>query len=576
MLHTLRIRQFVIIEDLTIEFGPGLNLLTGETGAGKSILVDALGLISGDRADRAMVRSGEEQAVIEALFDLDGNDAAREWAVQHGLQQVSDDGECLIRREVRTNGAGRIWVNGSPCTLSLLRDLTARLLELHGQHQQQSLISPASHLTLLDRFAGNGLLRNEVAEAYTAVRQAREALTTLRENLEAREERVVQLREAIEEIDQAALRPGELAELERDRLRLQHAGRIGELVEELVRLCYDGEPCASTLTASAARHAGELAGIDAEIGELAERLQSAAVELQDAGSFFRDYRDRMDLDPQRLEQIQARQVELERLLLKHGADEQAVLDRRELLAGELVELDRGEDAVADGEQELRRIEADYARCAFALGERRREAAPRLSEAVQRQLEALALPKARLALRLTDSAQETVEGEEGSLSLSPRGAERAELELAANPGEPLRPIGRAASGGELSRVMLALNVVVDGSGGSGSVVFDEVDAGVGGATADAVGSRLARLARGRQVLCVTHVPQVAAYADRHYQVSKKVVGKRTRTSIVTLDVTHRVDELARMLGGKSPTAASKRHASEMLAAAGRLPAERRRA
>jgi DNA repair protein RecN (Recombination protein N) len=569
MLRTLRIRQLVIIEDLRVEFDSGLSLLTGETGAGKSILVDALGLAVGHRGDRSLIRAGADRAIVEALFEIAPDSPVRAWADGRELQELVEGGEVLIRRELPATGNGRITVNGSPFTLVLLRELGGRLLELHGQHEHQSLLVPERHLQLLDRAGGNGVPLAEVRQAFESVVVARGARDDLRQLAEQRSQRMQELQHTIQEIDAVAPRPGELAELDRERTMLRNAADIGRLLDEVVALSYEGEPAGAGLAAGAARRAEELARLDPSLRELAERLNSAAVELQEVGAAFRDYRERTDFNPERLEDVEARRVALERLCLRYGADESAVLEAAAGARNELARLQQIDEQLEAADREVEQAEQRYLRCANRLSRGRKVAVKQLVPAVEAQFRALALDKAMLRVALTPARGETLDsGASAVTPLGPRGAERAEFLLAANPGEPFRPLGKIASGGELSRIMLALHAVLEDAGEGRVLVFDEVDAGVGGAVADAVGARLAQLAARQQVLCVTHLPQVAAYADGHYCVAKRVSDNRTFAEISELSGQDRVEELARMLGGKRPTPLSRRHAEELLAAAGR--------
>jgi DNA repair protein RecN (Recombination protein N) len=569
MLRTLRIRQFVIIEDLTVEFESGLSLLTGETGAGKSILVDALGLAVGHRGDRTLIRAGSTRAIVEALFDVAPDSAAWAWAETQEITELFDNGEILIRRELPAEGTGRVTVNGSPFTLSLLRELGQRLLELHGQHEHQSLLSPERHLRLLDRAGGNAAQLRETRSAYRAVLHQRATRDELRQRAVQRQQRKQELEHAIREIEAVNPRSGELAELDRERALLRNAEGAGRLLDELVGLCYEGEPNAAELAAGAARRAEDLANLDGSLQELAERLDSTAVELQDIGAAFRDYREHADFNPERLEVVENRRVALERLCLRYGADEAAVLESVAAAQKELASLRDLDQQLETADRHVEKAEQDYRRKASRLSRARRAAAKRLVPAVEAQFRALALEKAAFRVELLPARGEALgPSKEDPVPLGPRGADRAEFLLAANPGEPFRSLGKIASGGELSRIMLALHAVLDDASEGRALVFDEVDAGVGGAVADAVGARLARLAERQQVLCVTHLPQVAAYADGHYRVIKRVSDNRTFAQIVGLSGEDRVEELARMLGGKRPTPVSRKHAAELLTAAGR--------
>jgi len=571
MLRTLRIRNLVIIDDITVEFGEGLNLLTGETGAGKSILVDALGLAVGARADRSLVRSGADKATVEALFELPPGDAVLARARENGLAEEGEQ-QLLVRREVAAGGSNSIRVNGSPCTQSILRDLGLGMLEIHGQHEHQSLLGTERHLELLDLWGGHEKELAAVRAAYRRHRESLSALDKLREQVARRQERSDRLQRIVREIDAVEPSPGEMNELDRRRTVLRNSERMVELLRELLALTYEGDGAAASAVWSAVRRATQLAELDPELEPLAGRLESAAVELQDLGAAFFDYRESRDFDPSRLDELESRKAAIETLCLSYGEDEQAVLDARELARQELAQLGTAEDAIREAQQALDEAAQIYVKDALRLGQRRAAAAGEIVPRLEAQLGELALGQARVDVEFTPTrAPEVARAGGQALPLAPHGAERAELLLAANPGEPFRPLARVASGGELSRLMLALHAVFEDAGEGRALVFDEVDSGVGGKVADAVGAKLARLAEGQQVLCVTHLPQVAAYAARHFTVSKRVADGRTNVEIACLTQEERVEELARMMGGRKATAASRRHASEMLDISGRRAA-----
>ena len=555
MLRTLRIRQLAIVEDLSIEFGPGLNLLTGETGAGKSIVVDALGLAAGGRAEAGLVRTGSERAVVEAGFEVE-DVALRDALFERGIDL--EDGTLVVRREIAAGGGGRAFLNGSPATVALLRDLISRLLELHGQHESQRLLTPDQHLPLLDASGKLGAEREAVAAAAEAASSAQRHLQDLEDRKRDREGRRTLLTARVREIESVAPVVGERDALDAERRILATATRLAALLEEAAGLLWEADPSAVGLLAQAGRRTAELAGFSPELEDLAARLDAARVELQDLGGALSAWRARVDADPARLEEVETRRAALDRLLLHHGPDEGAALAALEEAAAELRSLHGLEDEVVRAAAAVDEARDRYAAAAAVLTEARRKAAAALGPALEGQLRSLAMPRARVSVAFGPARA----------PLSPWGAERAEFLLAPNPGEEARPLARIASGGELSRVMLAMHVVLEGAGLARTVVFDEVDVGIDGAVADAVGARLARLAARRQVLCVTHLPQVAAYAERHYHVRKRVEGGRTSVDVRALGGKERVDELARMLGGKTVTDASRRHAADLLAAAER--------
>jgi DNA repair protein RecN (Recombination protein N) len=566
MLRTLRILDLAVIEEISVEFGPGLNLLTGETGAGKSILVDALGLIAGARSDAGLVRAGADRARVEGVFDVPPDSEVRDVLAESGLPE--DEDQLVIRREVNASGGGRAFVNDAACTVAIIRRLAGSLIDLLGQHEHHGLLAREAQRDLLDRYGGHGDPLAAVRATYREVVNARQRMEALRSRADESERRAERLRDEIREIDAVAPSPGELDAVDRERTVLANAGRIAELVEGAVEALYAGESSSSSLAARAGRSLEELAAIDPDLGDLCGRLEAARVEIEDVGQALRDYRDTAAYDPRRLETLESRRAALEALRLRFGRDEDEVLRHRERASEELAglemlrsELRSAADRVSEGERRYR----DACR---TLSRSREKVAARLGPEVERTLRDLAFGKARFRVALEPAPGPTVEGGSAGedVPFSPSGAESAEYLLAPNPGEPERPLRRIASGGELSRVMLALHGVLEDPGSDRVLVFDEVDAGVGGAVADSIGARLRRLAEHHQVLCVTHLPQVAAHADRHYSVTKRVDGGRTRAGIAGLDPQARIEELARMLGGRKVSAASRKNAAELIRAA----------
>ena len=564
MLKTLRIRDLAIIEDLSVEFGGGLNALTGETGAGKSIIVDALGLAAGDRADSTSIRHGADRAIVEAAFVVAEDSPLRDLAARKGVDL--DDDTLVVRREVARSGGGRVLLNGSPSTVTVLRELGDGLVELHGQHEHQSLLSPARHRELLDEFGAHREASRRVEARHGAVLEARERLAEIRGRAGERDALLEDLTATLREIDSVAPRPGELDALDRERTILQNSGSMAELLEESVTLLYEGDTTAASLAAAAARRVESLAKLDPALEPVAQRVETARVELEDAGAALRDYRDGGDFDPARLEEVEARRAALERLLLRYGPDEAAALERREAAHAELEALGNLADLETAAVEAVEEAESAYVEAAARLGRARSKAAGRMKPRIEAQLEALALPRARFEIAFAPARGDRIERDGKPWPLGRRGAERAEFLLAANPGESTHALAKVASGGELARIMLSLHMVLEQAGRGRVLVFDEVDAGVSGAVADAVGGRLGELAAKHQVLCVTHLPQVAAHAERHYHVGKRVTGRRTTVDIASLSGEQRVGELARMLGGKEITPASTRNAAELLAAA----------
>ena len=561
MLRTLRIRQLVLVEDWTLEFEPGMTLLTGETGAGKTILVNALGLVAGERADRGLVRKGADCAVVEAAFELRDGSPAMTWAADHGFDEIVDERQVLIRREVRAEGTGRIRLNGSPCTLAMLRELGGLLLELHGQHDQQSLLSAERHLELVDRFGGHSEHLAAVAAAFGNLEKALKEHQSLLDRTADRMKRAAELRADLASIESVAPEPGETERLDAERRVQANAVKMVEWLDAALAAAREAEPSAASLAALAARCTRDAAEVDPALSVAAEQLAAAGVELEDAASVLRDYRARARFEPGRLDEIEARRAQLRDLLLRFGDTEAAVLDHAEDIREELATLEGLDDALEAAASSLAQSEDAYVSAASKLSRARKRAARRLAPRIETELAELALEKARFDVAWSKTGAGLA------------GVDAATFQFEANPGEGLRPLHKVASGGELSRVMLALHAVLEDAGRGRVLVFDEVDAGVGGAVADSIGSRLAALAGLHQVLCVTHLPQVAAYADGHLKISKNDRSGRTYASIEALDRATRVEELARMLGGREPTTVSRRHATELLAAATARPRRR---
>ncbi len=567
MLTTLRISGLAIVDQAEVAFGPGLNVLTGETGAGKSILVQALHLVLGGRMAADALREGAEEAVVEALFDLPARHPVLERLLAAGLPVAVEGGEVLVRRSAARGGRGRAFVNGALCTVGMLESCARGLVDLTGQHEHVALLDEASHVALLDAFAGvdgeGGLLtRYRAAHAVLA-----SALRRRAELARAREERARRadwLTFQLGELD--ALRPaaGEDRALERERQLLASAERLRGAARGAEAAIYGEEGSAAERMGRAVRLLGEAAGLDPRLEPPLALLRSALAEVEEAARTLARYGEAGGGDPERLEQVLERLDALRGLARKHGGTLEAALARVDEMRAELrqvsgddAELARLEGAVAEARREAGGFAAE-------LGLRRREAAKAFAREVQGELAALAMGRCRIEVAFLRAEAGADDAEP---ALGPDGAERARILLAANPGEPSRPLARVASGGELSRVLLALKRALARADPVDTYVFDEADAGIGGAVADAVGRLLSEVSRERQVICVTHLPQVAAFADRHLRVEKRLARGRTATAVVPLAApADRQSELARMLAGATLTASAMAHAGALLAAA----------
>ncbi|HET8539121.1 MAG TPA: DNA repair protein RecN [Anaeromyxobacter sp.] len=616
MLTTLRISGFAIVDAVEVRFGPGLNVLTGETGAGKSILVNALHLVLGGRMSAEVLRDGAEEAVVEALFELPASHPVLARLAAAGLLEPGEAApggeprELLVRRVAARGGRGRALVNGALCTVSMLEQALRGAVDVSGQHEHVSLLDASTHLDLLDAHAGldapsrraqgqpdeaaperaGGPGERRLAKRaehspgtndapplllrYRAAHAALAALVREREALSAdegeRARRADYLAFQLAELDRVDPRPGELEALDEERRVLASAERLRDAARAAEALAYGEEGSASERVAQAARALADAAAVDRRLEPILALLRSAAVELEEAGRELGRYADAIGGDPERLAAVEDRLEGLRALARKHGSLDAAAARRSEM-KDELSRLRGGGERLAELEGEIASRGRDAAALAAELSRARAEAAREFAACVRAELDGLAMGRCRLEVALLppDSGVPV----DGAL-LGPSGAERAEILIAPNPGEPPRPLARIASGGELSRILLAVKRTLSRKDPVATYVFDEVDAGIGGAVAEAMGRVLSEVSRGRQVICVTHLPQVAAFADRHLRVEKRVGGGRTRAAVEVLNGDEeRRREVARMIAGLTITESALGHAAALIEAA-RTPAPER--
>ena len=556
MLRELRIRNFAVIESVAVEFRPGLNVLTGETGAGKSMLIDAILLVLGARAQTDVIRSDADAATVEAVFDVEPRGPVAVTLEEAGL--ALDDGVLVARRELSRSGRHRAFVNDAAVTVALLERLGDHLVEVHGQHEHQRLLEPARQLELLDRFADAEELRERVAGLVAKFRAARAEAERTRAAERDRAQREDLLRFQLSELDGARLRPGEEEELRQERRRLQHADKLTAGFAEVAALLDDDRDSATARLHRATRILGDLARLDPAVAAPVEPLDAAQAQLEEVLAAVRVLRESVLAEPGRLEAIDERLDVLTRLKRKYGDTEEAMLKFRDEVAAELDRFARHEEILAAEERRLGELQAELGQAAAELSERRRAATESLGPAVERELRALGMERSRFRIELERAEREDV---------SPRGLERVEFRLSTNPGEEVRPLARVASGGELSRTMLGLTTVLAKADRVPTMVFDEVDAGIGGRVAAVVAQKLAAVAAGRQVLCVTHLAPIAARADHHVRVSKSLRAGRSRVAVEGLAGDARVEEIARMLAGERVTDTARGHARELLGVSG---------
>ncbi|RMH00469.1 MAG: DNA repair protein RecN [Chloroflexi bacterium] len=553
MLSELYIRNFAIIDELRVRLHPGFNVLTGETGAGKSIILDAVMLVLGGRADTTMVRAGCEEAYVEAVFLLDERlkTAVSPLLTAEGLE--SEDDYLLLGRELRVNGRNICRINGRAASLSLLRQIAEPLIDIHGQGEHLSLLKPRSHLPLLDSYAGLEAERQQLAQQVAQLQAIQRELHALRQNERALAQRMDMLRFQIEEIDAARLEPGEEETLREERTRLANAEQLTRLAAEVVGLLAgvdDDTPAVSDLLGQAERDLTQLSRLDPTQHERLERLQGLSYQLNELTGELQDYLDELEFNPERLDEVEERLELINNLKRKYGDDIPAILALRDKAEAELAQITNSEARIealtAKQEQYLKRI----GELAQVLSEKRKAAAQRLAAAVERELADLRMEGARFEVSFAyePDANGVYVGQE-RLAFDQTGVDRVEFLISTNPGEPLKPMAKVASGGETARLMLALKTALAQVDETPTLIFDEIDQGIGGRVGDVVGRKLWELTAvgGHQVIVVTHLPQLAGYGDVHFQVRKQFVDGRTTTSLQVLDEYGRISELAAMLG-----------------------------
>jgi len=550
VLRELRVRNYAVIDEARLELGPGLNVLSGETGAGKSILVGALSLLLGERADSDVVRAGEESAVVEAVFDVGDRPEIRDRCREAGLDL--EEGWLILRRELQREGRNRVWANGSPTTVSLAGELGTGLVDLHGQHEHQALLRRADQRRILDAFAGAREQAERVEEHYRRWQELLDRAERLRRKSDELEERADYLRFKAEEIEEAELEPGEEQELEEEARRLSNSEELISLSGELYRRLYASEDSLVDRLGQLRSSVAELADIDAGAEEFTELYETGLHALQELGRRLGEYETSVDHDPARLDAIRGRLDEIYRLQRKYGETIEKVLAEGRKARDELDRLEGAGDEIETLEERAAEVREELSAAAEVLTEERREAADSLEEEITAILPALGMDEGRFEVHF-DEREEP----------GPHGAEDVEFRVTLNAGFEPGPLSRIASGGELSRVMLALKTVLAEVDEIPCLVFDEIDAGVGGEVAHQVAERLASVAGRHQVFVITHLPQIAARADAHYRVEKSQAGGRAATRVRLLEGDERVSEVARMLGGDPESEVSRRHARELL-------------
>ncbi len=568
MLKKLTVKDYALIDSLEVEFAPGLNILTGETGAGKSILIGALGLVLGERADSDSVRSGAKAAVVEAEFVLDKNKDLLEVFAE---LEMDWSGDLLVRREVASTGKSRAFVNDSPVTLSNLKRIGDAILDMHGQHEHQSLLYEERHLDYLDGFAQTWPDRTSVSEFYQQYNRTRSELEALRSKEQLTREKLDLYNFQIKEIESAGLAEGEEEFLDAERTVLENSEKLFSLASAGYQLLYQQDGSITEQFSALERTVEEVSGIDSRMEPTLKSVSSVNDQIEEIARDLRKYRDGISFDPQRLEEIRNRLDLIRSLKKKYSSKEltiAAVLAHYDRIKAEVDSVEHGEENIKKLEAELEAKRRELEKACITLSEKRQIAAKKMAKDVVAQLKDLGMEKA--AFKVEVAQVEEIEGpvqhDKKRLKTDSTGIDAVRFLISPNPGEELKPLAKIASGGEISRVMLAVKTILSQADAVPVLVFDEIDAGIGGRIAEAVGLKLKEISSARQVLCITHLPQIASLGSSHYQVSKEEKSGRTITSVVRLNQQQRVDELARMLAGSKITETTLKHAREMMKSA----------
>lgn len=552
MLSLLRISNYAIIDDVEIEMQPGFSVMTGETGAGKSILVDALGLALGDRADASAVRTGTKRAEISLVFELGAGHPASAWLTERGLD---NDDVCCLRRTISAEGRSRAFINNQPVTLKDLRAIGGTLVDIHGQHAHQSLLTVAAQRQILDVSGGLLSLCADVAQTYAEWRSSQSELEKFSDRNANQEAELELLRFQLGELEALNLTEGEPESLRHESERLKHVDHLQQSIGLAAEALYESESGSAYQLAARARSLIESSvAHDPALQDLLERVAAAEIELKEAGADLSRRLDALEADPARLDEVESRLNRIQQLARRHRVPEDEVPAIAERLQQELRALDSGAESLAALEARCSELKAQYESLATKLSKSRQSQASTLGKAVTEKIRELGLPSAEFRVALTPKPAARHDS---------TGIDQIVFEVTTNAGQAPGPIDRIASGGELSRIGLALSVVATDASTIETLVFDEVDSGIGGAVAEVVGRRLREIADERQVLCVTHLPQVASQGVQHYRIVKLTDGKSSRTQVRLLDSEQRIEELSRMLGGVEITAATRAHAEEMI-------------
>ena len=562
MLFQLNITDFAIIKHLDLSLREGLNTVSGETGAGKSIIINAINLILGGRSSADLIRTGCDEAIVEGLFVFPDN--------PHGLNRmlgeegISFDGELLIKRVISREGRNKVFINGSLATLQILSHLGPRLISISGQYEHQLLLRPDNHLYLLDDFSGLEDERVGLGRLFDRYESLKEGLRAIEKEIVEQRERGELVRFQIQEIETANPVPGEDELLADEKSRLQHAEELLGIVSDGYQTLYEKDDSVLASVARCTKAMDKGAGIDRELGHIRDSLAEIAVEIEDVSFALRDFKKAIQIDPQRLEQVVERLEVLRRLKRKYGATLEDVLQFKDELASKMFDLEENRAKRAELTRELQEAQAELMQEAGILSQKRKKGADAFKVAVEKELHQLHMKETEFEVGFEDQSDaQGDDAEKGIGNMRPDGLDRVEFMISPNPGEELRPLSRIASGGELSRIMLAIKTILSKTASVETIVFDEVDSGVSGATAEVVGEKISSLAGYHQIVCITHLPQIACQGETHFLVKKEIKDGRTEATISKLSPEERVQEIARLLAGREVTPRAVAHAEDML-------------
>jgi len=553
MLLELRIKNFAIIDELSLSFSKGLNILTGETGAGKSIILNAVHLLLGDKATEELIRSCEEEASVEALFDISGNREVKEKIKEKGQKILGsrEEDSLLVKRVISRTGRGKAFLNGNLATLGMLSEIGEELLSIYGQHEHQSLQRVETHIDFLDEFGGSIRLRKEFQELFQKYLSLSGEVARIREDKERRIKERELMAFQSREIETIGIRIGEEEALKEERKLLTHAKKLTDFANASEEMLYSNEGSAIERIQSILSQGKEIISIDLSLSQPLKNLEGALIQLEEVALSLREYSRRIELNPMRLEEIENRLEEIDRLKRKYGPTEEEVLRFKKKVDEALRSFTSDEERLSQLESALGPLRGEVSALAKRLSSGRKRVATELKKSIEKELGSLGMKKTTFEVHMEE------------LPLNPKGMDRVEFLLSPNIGEEVKPLAKIASGGELSRMMLAMKRILAKVGGRQVLIFDEVDAGIGGAIAEVVGRKLRELSKHHQVISVTHLPQIACFADRHHSVKKEMKAGRTVTVVAPLEKEVVVEEIARMLGGVKVTEKTRVHAKEMI-------------